>query len=148
MLFSLIRGNATDEDIAALIRPTIEQSARTVPSKLPARDCSRPVPNLLRRPRTERVHELCNPPLQVPAHPWTSITDDDEFVSHLIFLWFTWHVMLWPYLDKDLFLRDMAAGNLDCPFCSPALVNIMLAEACVSLPGPVNLLSRVNCADS
>lgn len=70
----------------------------------------------------------------VPARPWTSVTDDDEFVSHLISLWFTWYHPFLNWIDRDLFIRDMKSGQLHSQFCSPFLVNIILAEACVS-PG-------------
>lgn len=71
---------------------------------------------------------------QVPARPWTGVTDDDEFVSHLISLWFTWYHPFLNWIDRDLFIRDMKSGDLHSQFCSPFLVNIILAEACVS-PG-------------
>ncbi|OOQ84351.1 C6 transcription factor [Penicillium brasilianum] len=67
---------------------------------------------------------------RVPAHPWTSITEDDDFVSHLISLWFTWAHPFLNWIDIDLFIRDMQSGNVDSEFCSPFLVNIILADAC------------------
>ncbi|RAL10958.1 Zn(II)2Cys6 transcription factor [Aspergillus homomorphus CBS 101889] len=77
------------------------------------------------------MDRLCGLPLfSVPAKPWTEITDDDEFVSHLVSLWFTWHHSSFNCIDKDLFLRDMKSGVVDSPFCSPFLVNAILAEAC------------------
>jgi hypothetical protein len=69
---------------------------------------------------------------KVPAHPWTSITDDDDFVSHLISLYFTWQNCISNWFDRDLFLRDMRSKDLSSHFCSPLLVNSMLAVACVS----------------
>lgn len=42
-----------------------------------------------RRYRTGNIGDLLNPPLSVPADPWTTVTDDDDFVSHLMSLWFT-----------------------------------------------------------
>jgi hypothetical protein len=72
------------------------------------------------------------PVLQVPTHPWTNITNDEDFVSHLVSLWFTWHYpSCSTWIEKQLFLRDMQAGNQSCIYCSPLLVNAMLAEACV-----------------
>ncbi|KAJ5097012.1 hypothetical protein N7456_007733 [Penicillium angulare] len=68
--------------------------------------------------------------LQVPAHPWTAVTNDSEFVSHLISLWFSWSHPFLNWIDRDLFIRDMQSGNLESEFCSPFLVNIILADAC------------------
>lgn len=72
------------------------------------------------------------PPFKVPAKPWTTVTDDDNIVSHLISLWLTWSHPFVNCLDRGLFVRDMQAGELDCEFCSPFLVNTILAEASVS----------------
>ncbi|KAJ5565590.1 hypothetical protein N7535_007228 [Penicillium sp. DV-2018c] len=69
-------------------------------------------------------------PFQVPAQPWTSITEDDAFVSHLISLYFTWQHPILNWIDRDLFLADMQSGRLESRFCSPLLVNSMLAIAC------------------
>jgi hypothetical protein len=74
------------------------------------------------------------PPFEVPAKPWTTVTDDDAFVSHLISLYFTWQQPTFRWIDRDLFLVDMKAGKKDSRFCSPLLVNILLTVACVSLP--------------
>jgi hypothetical protein len=74
------------------------------------------------------------PPFEVPAKPWTSVTDDDAFVSHLISLYFTWQQPTFRWIDRDLFLADMKAGKKGSRFCSPLLVNIILTVACVSIP--------------
>ncbi|OJJ95245.1 hypothetical protein ASPACDRAFT_36771 [Aspergillus aculeatus ATCC 16872] len=70
------------------------------------------------------------PVYRVPAAPWTTVTKDDELVSHLISLWLTWSHPFYNWIDKELFLRDARAGKLDSKFCSPFLVNCILAEAC------------------
>lgn len=72
------------------------------------------------------------PPIRVPAKPWTTVTDDEVFVSHLISLYFTWYHPCFPWIDRDLFIRDMEAGRRDSQYCSPFLVNTILADACVS----------------
>jgi hypothetical protein len=71
------------------------------------------------------------PLFRLPAAPWTTVTDDDEHVSHLISLWFTWVHPFYYWIDRELFLRDMQSGSLDSKFCSPFLVNAILADACV-----------------
>lgn len=81
------------------------------------------------------IKRVCDVPLYpVIAQPWTSVSDDDALVSHLISLHFTWNGCTSNWIDRDLFLRDMRSGNLDSRFCSPLLVNSILAMACVSTP--------------
>ncbi|OJJ42822.1 hypothetical protein ASPZODRAFT_104512 [Penicilliopsis zonata CBS 506.65] len=71
------------------------------------------------------------PRWKVPANPWTSVIDDDEVVSHLVSLWFTWCHPYHNWIDRELLLRDMRAGDvLNADYCSPFLVNIILANAC------------------
>lgn len=70
------------------------------------------------------------PPIKVPARPWTSVTDDDELVSHLISIYFTWVHPVHPALVKDMFVAHMAAGDLQSQYCSPILVNSICAMAC------------------
>lgn len=72
------------------------------------------------------------PRLDVPARPWTTVTADARFVSQLVSLWLTWFHPFCNWLDRDLFLQDMRSEDLQARFCSPFLVNAMLAVACVS----------------
>ncbi|KAF3908006.1 hypothetical protein ABW21_db0200100 [Orbilia brochopaga] len=68
----------------------------------------------------------------VPSQPWTSITQNDEFVSHLVQLFFTWEAPIYDIIDKDLFVADMRSGNLENSlYCSPLLVNTVLATASI-----------------
>ncbi|KAJ9651207.1 hypothetical protein H2198_009509 [Neophaeococcomyces mojaviensis] len=83
------------------------------------------------RRRTGSIADLMNPPIQVPAKPWTSVTDDDDFVSHLMSLWFTWAHQWWHWVDKVLFLEAMGSQDLNNPLCAPYLVNMILADACL-----------------
>ncbi|KAE8375266.1 C6 transcription factor [Aspergillus bertholletiae] len=70
------------------------------------------------------------PLFQVPAKPWTSVVSDNDFVSHLISLWFTWFHPFANWLDRDRFVYDMQVGLLGAKYCSPFLVNAILAYAC------------------
>ena len=72
-----------------------------------------------------------DPPIKVPAKPWTRITDDDAFVSHLVSLYFTWHGSFFNIIERDRFVAGMQSGDLNSRYCSPLLANAMLAEACV-----------------
>ncbi|KAL3462404.1 hypothetical protein BJX64DRAFT_139764 [Aspergillus heterothallicus] len=61
------------------------------------------------------------PRFSVPAQPWTSVITDDDLVSRLITLWFTWIHPTCNWIDRDLFIRDMKSGSLSAPYCSPFL---------------------------
>ncbi|KAL4948961.1 fungal-specific transcription factor domain-containing protein [Aspergillus filifer] len=91
----------------------------------------------LRKDSRISVEKLCDNPLfRVPCIPWTKVTNDDHLVSGLISLYFTWDHPLMQVLDQELFLRDMAAGETRSEFCSPILVNSILAVACTYSPYP------------
>ncbi|RAK74309.1 uncharacterized protein BO72DRAFT_516876 [Aspergillus fijiensis CBS 313.89] len=83
----------------------------------------------------ERTHGSKEDNKRTASHPALSNSaldrhPDDELVSHLISLWLTWSHPFYNWIDKELFLRDAQAGKLDSKFCSPFLVNCILAEAC------------------
>jgi hypothetical protein len=87
---------------------------------------------LPRRRMLGRIEDIVNSLLQVPAKPWTTVTDDDDYVSHLMSLWFTWAHQWWCWVEKDVFLEAMTAKNVDSHVCASYLVNMILADACVS----------------
>ncbi|OCT51910.1 hypothetical protein CLCR_08118 [Cladophialophora carrionii] len=78
-----------------------------------------------------RIQDFVNPPLQVPARPWTTVTDDDDLVSHLMSLWFTWAHPWWHWVDEKEFIKAMQAGDTSSLICTPYLVNMILADACL-----------------
>ncbi|XP_014553050.1 hypothetical protein COCVIDRAFT_40838 [Bipolaris victoriae FI3] len=57
------------------------------------------------------------------------VISDDHLFRRLISSYFCYPHPCGPFIHKDLFLEDMAAGR--ATFCSPLLVNAMLANACV-----------------
>lgn len=82
------------------------------------------------------LESLCDIPLfEVPAKPWTQITDSDYLVSHLVSLYFTWDHPGSQFLDQRVFLAHMRDADPKSEFCTPLLVNSLLAMAsvCVSL---------------
>ncbi|OQV08125.1 Fungal Zn2-Cys6 binuclear cluster domain-containing protein [Cladophialophora immunda] len=83
------------------------------------------------RARLGRIQDIVNPPISVPANPWTTVTDDDDFVSHLMSLWFTWAHPWWHWVDEALFLEAMRSGDTSSLICTPYLVNMILADACL-----------------
>lgn len=68
----------------------------------------------------------------VPAEPWTKLTTDDAFVSHLVTGFLNYPNVYWRYVEEDLFLNSMQSGNVNAEFCSPFLVNAICALACLS----------------
>lgn len=60
---------------------------------------------------------------------WTQVTEDSSLIDHLITMYFTWHYPFFTILAKDLFYRDYTRG-IPSAYCSPLLVNSMLAVGC------------------
>jgi hypothetical protein len=61
---------------------------------------------------------------------WTSVSTDDDLMRKLLHIYFASEYTSFPFFHKDHFLNDMAAGGQQ--FCSPLLVNTILALAWVS----------------
>lgn len=96
------------------------------------------------RKKVMDIHYLCDEaPLKVPATPWTTLTNDDDLVSHLVALYLAWDYPVHGFLDpetliKCMNLRERGKGDL----CTEFLVNCLLAVACVCpFPFPVLLFS-------
>jgi hypothetical protein len=144
-LLAIIRSDSSLSDIAAAVStnpPDFHDRAATDteavgavalddPAALRTDPLQRPVEASARR-GFMTLDKLCDIPLfNVPAKPWTNVTDDEEFVSHLVSLYFTWNHPFEQFIDQQLFLQDMASGRPDSQFCSPFLVNSLLAVASV-----------------
>lgn len=75
--------------------------------------------------------ELVEPLIdKITASPWTKVTSDNRLFRRLISLYFCRQHPCGPFVHKDLFLNDMVAGRTS--FCTPLLVNAILAIASVS----------------
>jgi hypothetical protein len=66
---------------------------------------------------------------------WTNVTKDPELIMHLLNMYFTWHYTYFTTLSKSLFFRDFRKGCPSGPsrnteYCTPLLVNAMLALGC------------------
>jgi len=101
-----------------------------------------------RRRMLGRIQDIVNPIITVPARPWTTVTDDDDLVSHLMSLWFTWAHQWWQWVDKITFIEAMRAGTTDSLICTPYLVNMILADACVSDMVPHSRVRVADCLSS
>ena len=69
-----------------------------------------------------------SPETTFPSTSWTSVTQDQEYINHLLTLYFCWQHPFYTLLSQDGFLSDMEQGRRK--YCSPLLVNAMLAAAC------------------
>jgi len=126
-LLRLIKKDASLDDIIQYASVVDQVSNDRLASDTPETDQSRKIKLL-------SISALLsdNPPVRVPAANWTTVTKDSEVVSHLISIYFTWYHPAYPCVVRDLFVREMITGDRNSPFCSPILVNAMLATACVS----------------
>ncbi|TVY75969.1 Nitrogen assimilation transcription factor nit-4 [Lachnellula suecica] len=59
---------------------------------------------------------------------WTTVTSDSALVEHLMALYFCWEYPTFASLNKEHFLEDFKNGRRR--FCSPLLVNSILALGC------------------
>ncbi|KAF5669948.1 NirA-like nitrate assimilation regulatory protein [Fusarium heterosporum] len=63
---------------------------------------------------------------------WTTVCKDDELMRDLLSVLLRCEYQFTGAFHKDLLLEDMASRRTD--FCSPLLVNVLLAYACVCYP--------------
>jgi hypothetical protein len=68
------------------------------------------------------------------SQTWTSVTDDQEFIDHLISIYFTWQHSFFQNFPEKLFREDMAAGRTR--YCSKVLVNAVCAAGSLLSPRP------------
>jgi hypothetical protein len=65
---------------------------------------------------------------------WTSVTNNDALVDHLLAMYFCWEYPTFASLSKEHFMHDFDAGTQR--FCSPLLVNALLALGARSSDAP------------
>ncbi|KAL2823792.1 hypothetical protein BDW59DRAFT_92284 [Aspergillus cavernicola] len=134
LLLNLIRSHASLAEIRFYIEHQLPRSELTATPELmdiyrAVEQCEQSEPPPKRRILdTRRPSNV--PRFSVPARPWTSIIADDALVSRLVSLWFTWVHPFYNWINRDLFIRDMKSGSLSAQYCSPFLLNIILADAC------------------
>ena len=136
-LINLIRSNGSLDEIRNFLeRQFSPEERQNMPEVIETQNHLARMPKeesyVRRGRRVMPVQRLADTPIyRVPAKPWTNVTDDDDLVSHLISIWCTWSYPWFHWVNRDLFIRDMQAGDLACEFCSPFLVNAILAETSV-----------------
>ncbi|KAJ5481085.1 hypothetical protein N7539_006979 [Penicillium diatomitis] len=139
-LLEIIRHNASPDELRAFINDTLSgldtSSSRTSADAASKLESMRELINVegttpVFRRKVMDIHYLCDEaPIKVPARPWTQVTGDDDLVSHLVSLYFTWDYPFNAFLDKDVFLKHMVNADPGSQFCSPFLVNALLSNAC------------------
>lgn len=141
---NLIRSDASIDEIRSFVTGTqpdldLDLSKPEI-DDVDVQDAPQKTPSARRNALTiQRLSD--NPPHRVPARPWTSVTYDNDFVSHLISLYFSWEHQALSWIDRDVFLSAMKSGS-ESEFCSPFLVNALLAVACVSQPALDGILAQ------
>ncbi|KAH8653825.1 putative C6 transcription factor [Xylariales sp. PMI_506] len=66
------------------------------------------------------------------ASNWTMVTSSDALVQTLLKAYFQYEFPYNTFFHKDLFVEDLVSGRRR--FCSPLLVNAILASACHCMP--------------
>lgn len=132
-ILTLMRSNAPIEDVKASVKQHIADMRQSKRERSPELEhfIAQVENNRVPRRKALDITLLIEaPPIDVPASPWTEVTDDNLLVSDLVSSWLIWDQYFYNWLDEDLFLRDMRSGDLNARYCSPFLVNAMLALAC------------------
>ncbi|PLB53597.1 pathway-specific regulatory protein [Aspergillus steynii IBT 23096] len=138
VLLKMIRGNAPFGQIRNYISHALsntraesddEASLRKLQAVQYSMEAYSRVPPF--RPRVMDFRLLSrHAPYRMPARPWTSVTNDDDLVSHLVSLYFTWDYPFYAFVDRNVLVKHLTLGNVSSDFCSQFLVNALLANAC------------------
>jgi hypothetical protein len=62
-------------------------------------------------------------------HRWTQVTEDKEFIDHLLDVYFMWQHAFFQNFPEDLFRGDYEEGNTQ--YCSRVLLNAICAAGCL-----------------
>jgi hypothetical protein len=131
-IVSLVRSNASVEEAKRCIKEMLGEIRSGQREASPELE---KVQNQLKdRPRRAlfNINRLIDqPPIEVEADPWTEITNDSTLISHLVSVFMVWVNPFYNWIHEELFLRDMRAKILGASYCSPFLVNALLASACL-----------------
>ncbi|KAL0258390.1 hypothetical protein SLS55_007566 [Diplodia seriata] len=67
--------------------------------------------------------------LSSPVNHWTTVTQDHDWIEHLLSLYFSWQHQFFQNFPEQLFRADMASGRTN--YCSELLVNALCAAGCL-----------------
>ncbi|RKL30513.1 hypothetical protein BFJ63_vAg12443 [Fusarium oxysporum f. sp. narcissi] len=80
----------------------------------------------------------------LPLSRWTKVMQDDKFLSHLLLLSWTWDTSCDRIIDRNIFEDDLknldpttSGASSELRFCSPFLVNAILAISCLYTTNPI-----------
>lgn len=149
-----IRSQGSPQEVAEILKTQVQQLRHSRSEETPSADGEAdrwnpaiqrdsPLSPTDRHKRLMSINVLTDAPIfDVPARPWTEVTDNDQFVSHLISLYFTWIHQPAFVVGSSPFVEAMKLQDLGSDICSPLLVNMMLALACVRCSEPFHLLTH------
>lgn len=60
---------------------------------------------------------------------WTQVTEDREFIDHLLDVYFMWQHAFFQNFPEELFRQDYQSGN--SKYCSRVLLNAICAAGCL-----------------
>jgi hypothetical protein len=84
------------------------------------------------QPHSDAVPDAADTdPRLASAKHWTTVTSNTRLIVSILTSWVDREYSYYHYLDLEAFLDSMESGSSD--YCSPLLVNALLASACVSL---------------
>ncbi|RKK72535.1 hypothetical protein BFJ71_g17498, partial [Fusarium oxysporum] len=64
----------------------------------------------------------------LPISQWTTLSTDNRYLSHILYLFFTWDHTLSHIIPRTVFLQDVKAGPMEpAKLCSRFLVNSLIA---------------------
>ncbi|KAF4965479.1 hypothetical protein FSARC_6712 [Fusarium sarcochroum] len=88
------------------------------------------------------------PGYALPLSQWTNVYHDDKLLSHLLLLFWTWDTVCNRIIDRSMFEDDLKNLDPTTPsassqlrFCSPFLVNALLAVSCLYSTNPATYAS-------
>lgn len=67
--------------------------------------------------------------LNSPVNRWTAVTQDHDWIEHLLSLYFSWQHQFFQNFPEQPFRADMASGRTN--YCSELLVNALCAAGCL-----------------
>jgi hypothetical protein len=73
---------------------------------------------------------------------WTTVTQNPEVINHILNLYFTYHHPVCPVIPESLIRDDMANGRTR--YCSPTLINAILAVGCTLLGNQDEVNGRID----
>ena len=128
-LIDLIKRDASIEEILAFIDEHPGEIANEVRRSLSTSPIPTPGSGIR---KVLAISDLIdNPTVRVSVGPWTKVTSDDNFVSNILSAYLNWYHYYYHNIDSTAFIEAYRKNDLDSPYCTPFLVNAVLAMGCV-----------------